>query len=103
MALKVYCDECGKDFTDNWFIKREELSDRDIKALEDRVYGVCSMGLEALERKGNQNLVNLPPLSCKVLEDLLHPYLYDVYCQDCTSDKLVKAIGEIEGEKEEMQ
>ena len=44
MALKVYCDECGKDFTDNWFIKKEKLSDRDIKVLEDRVYGVCSMG-----------------------------------------------------------
>ena len=103
MALKVYCDECGKDFTDNWFIKKEKLSDRDIKVLEDRVYGVCSMGLEALERSGNQDLVNLPPLTCKVLEDLLRPYLYDVYCKDCTGDRLVKAIGEIGDEKEKMK
>ncbi|MCG6944154.1 MAG: hypothetical protein LJE87_02285 [Deltaproteobacteria bacterium] len=102
MALKVYCDECGKDFTDNWFIKKEKLSGRDIKVLEDRVYGVCSMGLEALERSGNQDLVNLPPLTCKVLEDLLRPYLYDVYCMDCTGDRLVKAIGEID-EKEKMK
>ena len=103
MALKVYCDECGEDFTDNWFIRKEKLSDRDIKVLEDRVYGVCSMGLEALKRAGNRDLVNLPPLTCKVLEDLLHPYLYDVYCKDCTSDRLVKAIGEIEGEKEKVK
>jgi hypothetical protein len=80
MALKVYCDECGKDFADNWFIKEEKLFDRDIKVLEDRFYGVCSMGLEALERTGNQDLVNLPPITCKVLEGLLNPYLYDIYC-----------------------
>ena len=103
MTLKVYCDECGKDFTDNWFIKKENLSDRDIEVLEDRVYGVCSMGLETLERAGNLDLVNLPPLTCKVLEDLLHPYLSDVYCKDCTNDRLVKAIGEIEGKTETVK
>ena len=99
MALKVYCDECGKDFTENWFIQKEKLTEEEVKVLEERVYGVCSMGLEALEQVGNQDLVNLPPLTCIVLEDLLHPYLYDVYCDECTSDRLVKAIGELDSEE----
>ena len=102
MALKVYCDQCGKDFTDNWFIKKEQLSIRDAQVLEERVYGVCSMGLESLEQGRSRDLVDLPPLTCKVLEDLLYPYLYDVYCEDCTSDKLVKTIVEIEGENNEV-
>ena len=103
MALKVYCDECGKDFTDKWFIKKEKLAKKDIQVLEERVYGVCSMGLAALEQGRSRDLVNLPPITCKVLEDLLQPYLYDVYCEDCTSNRLVRTIGEIEGEKEKMK